>query len=307
MEAQAMRRRRFERPSFAHALVIFLLVRPSPLRPGEESLDLAKVKELEAKEKLQRLEETMDRLATLLAESEPQNAAKLRRAFQESRQRLVLQRMDRVIQYLQEKKIDRALEEHRAVRLNLEELIAILQEEDVDPREILKHIQRLRDIVKGLDQSLVEQAAEKAATEEAASAGAGEGLGAKELETLEDLIRRQKENKKAIKQAIQQAGKPVVFRDLPDEEGEIATFLTFFLPAKEAAEAVKAKMAESGVSAAVLDYWHFAANIASCGGDFPATQDLLQRSVTLEIQVLMEPVTVQRTAEVAAAAVKAVA
>ncbi len=105
-----MRRRRFERPSFAHALVIFLLVRPSPLRPGEESLDLAKVKELEAKEKLQRLEETMDRLATLLAESEPQNAAKLRRAFQESRQRLVLQRMDRVIQYLQEKKIDRALE-----------------------------------------------------------------------------------------------------------------------------------------------------------------------------------------------------
>jgi len=129
-------------------------------------------------------------------------------------------------------------------------------------------------------------------------------LGIVQLRKLDEVIHRQKENKKAIKESLRTVS-GVSFRDLPDEEGEIATFLTFYAPRKEQAEAVRAKMNELGVAPAVLDYWHFAANIASCGGDFPVTRDLLERSVTIEIQALMDTAQVEKVSTVLVAAAKA--
>ena len=76
---------------------------PAPRAGAEEAKeprlpDLAKVKQEEAREKLARLEEAMDRLSRILAQAEPQNAAKLRAAFQQSRERLVREGMDRILE-----------------------------------------------------------------------------------------------------------------------------------------------------------------------------------------------------------------
>ena len=123
--------------------------------------DLAKVKQEEARQKLERLEEAMDRLARLLATTEPQNAAKLRLAFREARERLVREGMDRILKYLEERKIDRAIEEQDLVKVNLEEILAVLLEKDIDPRDLLKHIRRIRDILRDLDKVIQDQTAEK--------------------------------------------------------------------------------------------------------------------------------------------------
>jgi len=112
-------------------------------------------------------------------------------------------------------------------------------------------------------------------------------LGLAQLSKLDLIISKQKENKKTIKKEIEKIS-CIKFREIPDEEGDISTFLTFFLPDKEKAEKFKEKMIENGISPATLNYWHFTANIESCGGSFPKSKELLEKSVSLEIMTNME-------------------
>ncbi len=169
--------------------------------PQPQAPDLAKVKEEEAREKLERLEETMDRLSRLLSQTEPQNAAKLKLAFRESRDRLLREGMDRIVKYLKERKLDRAIEEQGQVKVNLEEILSILLEKDIDPRELLKHIRRLRDLVQALDKVIEDETGEKMASDDADQSGASSEALSKDLDTLEDLIRREKEIEKAARAA----------------------------------------------------------------------------------------------------------
>ncbi|HOL21560.1 MAG TPA: DegT/DnrJ/EryC1/StrS family aminotransferase [bacterium] len=130
-------------------------------------------------------------------------------------------------------------------------------------------------------------------------------LGLAQLKKLDSVISRQRENKKAIKTEIQKLS-GIEFRELPDEKGEIATFLTIFLENKEQAEKFKGVMKEEGISPAILNYWHFIANIEIAGGSFPASQSILERSVSLEIKTLMEPALIDRIIETFKKAAKAV-
>jgi 8-amino-3,8-dideoxy-alpha-D-manno-octulosonate transaminase len=112
-------------------------------------------------------------------------------------------------------------------------------------------------------------------------------LGIAQLKKLPEIIRKQKENKKKIKEGIKDI-KGIVFRNIPDPEGEIATFLTFYLPTKEKTEKFKEKMKNLGVNPAILNYWHFIANVEIAGGNFPKTKDILERMVSIEIKTIME-------------------
>ena len=118
-------------------------------------------------------------------------------------------------------------------------------------------------------------------------------LGLAQLHKLDSVIARQKENKKAIKEAIQNLP-GVTFRTLHDPAGDIATFLTFFLPTPSAAGKVREKMAAQGVAPATLGYWHFAALVGDDASSFAGSQEILDRSVTLEIQTLMAPEQIQK-------------
>jgi tetratricopeptide (TPR) repeat protein len=161
-------------------------------KEGVQLPDLARVKQEEAREKLERLEETMDRLSRLLAQSEPQNAAKLRMAFKEARDRLLREGMDRIVRYLDAKKLDRAIEDQDRIKDNLQEILDILLEKDVDPRELLKHIRRIRDILTGLDKVVADETKEKMASDDAEQSGATSNALEGDIAKLEDLIRREK-------------------------------------------------------------------------------------------------------------------
>jgi len=111
-------------------------------------------------------------------------------------------------------------------------------------------------------------------------------LGLVQLEKLKDVIERQRANKRFIKESIRDIP-GLTFRTHHDEEGEIATFLLMFLPDSRQVEKFKEVMREKGVMPGVLGYWHFTANVESCGGSFPKTEALLERMVIVEIQTLM--------------------
>ena len=119
-------------------------------------------------------------------------------------------------------------------------------------------------------------------------------LGLAQLKKLDTIIARQKANKKAIKEAIQNTS-GVQFRHFPDEKGEIATFLTLLFAGREKAEKVKSVLKENGVTPATLNYWHFVANIEIAGGNFPESQAILERSVSLEIKTVMGQDVIDRT------------
>ncbi|MCX8082957.1 MAG: DegT/DnrJ/EryC1/StrS family aminotransferase [bacterium] len=130
-------------------------------------------------------------------------------------------------------------------------------------------------------------------------------LGLAQLKKLDSIIEKQRENKKNIKEEIQKIG-GISFRELPDVSGEIATFLTIFLKDKQQADKFKSVMKENGVAPAILNYWHFIANIEIAGGSFPLSQSILDKSVSIEIKTIMESSLIERVVDTFKKAAKAV-
>ena len=78
-------------------------------------------------------------------------------------------------------------------------------------------------------------------------------LGLAQLRKLDDVIlARQKENKMRLKEALSKVDQ-VTFRNIPDPDGDSATFLIFSLPTPEKAVAFNKAMSEEGAGAV---YWH---------------------------------------------------
>lgn len=82
-------------------------------------------------------------------------------------------------------------------------------------------------------------------------------IGLAQLRKLPDMIAAQRANKKRIKDHLAQID-GVSFRVLPDEAGDTATFLAFFLPSREKAEAFNKVLADNGAGAVhfVKNTWH---------------------------------------------------
>ena len=159
--------------------------------PGSKLPDIARVKQEDALNGMERLEAMLDRVANLLVNTEPRNAAKLRMAFRKARRSMVRERMERIVKFLEDRKLDRAVEAQEEVQVDLEQLLDILLEKDIDPRELLKEIRRLRDMLKQLDEIIEEETQEKLASDDADDAGAESKALSEDLRTLEDLIRRE--------------------------------------------------------------------------------------------------------------------
>jgi len=83
------------------------------------------------------------------------------------------------------------------------------------------------------------------------------GLG--QLRKLDEILNRQRAHKKAIKEALQSFPQ-VTFREIPDETGDTATFLTFMVPEAATAGALSRALAEAGVGGCFYWYenkWHY--------------------------------------------------
>ncbi len=114
-------------------------------------------------------------------------------------------------------------------------------------------------------------------------------IGLAQLEKLPSIIERHKKNKAILKQVL--SGYDfITFRKHHDENGEIATFLAFFLPDARRAERFKEKMKENGINPGILNYWHFFANIQSVRTrrKFEKSRKILERTVVIEILVKMD-------------------
>ena len=84
-------------------------------------------------------------------------------------------------------------------------------------------------------------------------------VGCAQLERLGEIISIQKKNKKAIKNAISDSS-DVKFREIPDPEGDSASFLSFFLPDEARAKKIIKRLGENGVDACFYWYdnnWHY--------------------------------------------------
>ncbi|MFP4445586.1 MAG: DegT/DnrJ/EryC1/StrS family aminotransferase [Desulfosudaceae bacterium] len=84
-------------------------------------------------------------------------------------------------------------------------------------------------------------------------------VGVAQLRKLDRILETQRRHKQVLKEAL--SGIPeVTFRDLPDPDGDSATFLSFFLPDEARARSAAAALAEAGVDGCFYWYdnnWHY--------------------------------------------------
>ena len=87
-------------------------------------------------------------------------------------------------------------------------------------------------------------------------------VGVAQLGKLDRILEIQRRHKKLLKQALAEFAE-ITFRELPDEAGDNAGFLSFMLPSQERAQAVNAALAEAGIGGVFYWYannWHYFKN-----------------------------------------------
>jgi len=84
-------------------------------------------------------------------------------------------------------------------------------------------------------------------------------VGLAQLRKLNGILETQRKNKKMIKDAMKQC-REVTFREIPDQAGDSATFLSFFLPDEISARNAAGELAKAGVDGCFYWYdnnWHY--------------------------------------------------
>ncbi len=84
-------------------------------------------------------------------------------------------------------------------------------------------------------------------------------VGLAQLRKLDYILKKQRASKKAIKDALTRFPE-ITFRRIPDEKGDSATFLSFFLPKESIARKITDDLGSAGVDACFYWYdnnWHY--------------------------------------------------
>lgn len=155
-------------------------------------------------------------------------------------------------------------------------------------------------------------------------------IGLAQLAKLDGIVAAQQQNKAAIKKLVQKLP-GVTFRTILDEKGDNASFLAFFLPTKEKAQAVNKVLGENGAGAVYFasNTWHYypkweyllaGSTLAKSGWPFNEADgrrrvvydpNALPQSAAIMDRLLVYPVPVklsdERLAQIGAAIEKAVA
>lgn len=87
-------------------------------------------------------------------------------------------------------------------------------------------------------------------------------VGLAQLRKLDRILEIQRANKQKLKQAMAEFDE-IRFREIPDEAGDSAGFLSFMLPTEERAAEINRKLAENGVDGCFYWYvnnWHYLKN-----------------------------------------------
>jgi 8-amino-3,8-dideoxy-alpha-D-manno-octulosonate transaminase len=138
-------------------------------------------------------------------------------------------------------------------------------------------------------------------------------LGLAQLRKLDYIVAEQRKNKESIKEALRPVA-GVKFRDIPDPDGDTATFLAFNLPTEAATKAFQKALSAQGIDTVRYkdNLWHYVPNwehfLARATAnskkypfnnqtykgkvdyrreDIPQAEDILGRTLVMGIQVKM--------------------
>lgn len=132
-------------------------------------------------------------LAKSIEEKEPERAARLVKAFEESRSLLVEQRMSHIAGLLNETKLDNASNEQQQVLDDVRKLISILLSENADKEKDREEIELLKKWHKELNELRRDEQQQQAATEKLDKKDAAVDQLQKQMESVRELIRRQQD------------------------------------------------------------------------------------------------------------------
>ncbi|MEN7551363.1 DegT/DnrJ/EryC1/StrS family aminotransferase [Rapidithrix thailandica] len=132
-------------------------------------------------------------------------------------------------------------------------------------------------------------------------------VGLAQVRKIEQILVKQKANKKAIKDSLAKFDE-ITFRHLPDEDGDSATFLSFFLPTEDKARKVAAALGKAGLGGAYwydnnfhyIKNWEHLKEMKTCAKlpievlgtpqdyakiEFPKSDDIVSRLISLQVRV----------------------
>ncbi len=133
-------------------------------------------------------------------------------------------------------------------------------------------------------------------------------VGVAQLRKLDFILKKQREHKQTLKDALS-AVSEVTFREIPDEEGDSATFLSFFLPSESKTRKVVKDLASIGVDGCFYWFdnnWHYirqwdhlkglrapamplARLLEHCpdysGMEFPESDRIMSRTISMQVKI----------------------
>lgn len=145
-------------------------------------------------------------------------------------------------------------------------------------------------------------------------------VGLAQLRKLDLILKKQRSHKKVIKEALKSIHQ-VSFREIPDENGDTATFLTYFMPTASAARETVQGLAQAGIGGCFYWYdnkWHYMRKwdhfkaLKSAAKlpiqllenlpdyekiELPQSDEILSRAVCMLIPLSLTPGAIQQRAE----------
>jgi len=124
---------------------------PLPLFAGDESAEDVAAKERELGKRIEKLEQTMERIASLLAKQNPEQAAKLRAAWQRSRSDQNTRVIQEIENLIRQGYFTEALEKQKNLGSALQRILDILLDRDAEREAVKEKIEQLESIQKMIE------------------------------------------------------------------------------------------------------------------------------------------------------------
>ena len=163
-----------------------------PAPPAETAEELAQ-RQAEVGRRLKALEETMRRIAKIMARTDPDKAARLEMAVRRSVEEGNLRRVEEIENYLASKLFQQALNEQRELAKALERVLDILLDRDSERKEAAERIEQLKQLSQVLEQVLQEETQQFHETEKHVDPEKTLQRARDAKERLKELIARQQE------------------------------------------------------------------------------------------------------------------
>jgi hypothetical protein len=164
-----------------------------PAPPPQAGASPIGVRQQRVARMMQDLERRLLALARTLEESEPERAARLVKAFEESKNLLVEQRMQQITKLLDDAKLDNASQEQKQVLDDVRTLLAILLAEGADKEQLKEEIERLKQWHQQISMLIKDEQQQQAESAKLDKKDEALDKLAKQIQAVEELLRREQD------------------------------------------------------------------------------------------------------------------